>query len=280
MSDEIRRWSDELARDPGSLVFLQLGEALRRQGQLDVALRIATRGLERHADNIDAHDLLARIEVDRGELPVAVAHWEEVLRLDPRHVGALKGIGFVRFQQGRHADAEGYLTEAAEQGGAADILGALDRVRRSSGAVSAMPEVPPEAGGPAADATDTQRLFADLLVDDGQTALLLDAQGCVVAGIYPDSDGTDVAEEVGAHLSGISDEVHRAMRRLDVGEWRSIVFETQVAVVAMAPTSEDGVLVLATAKTTPLGSLKRLLDRCTERAAWWLGQSRRPGEHA
>ena len=32
MSDEIRRLSDELARDPSSLVFVPLGEALRRQG--------------------------------------------------------------------------------------------------------------------------------------------------------------------------------------------------------------------------------------------------------
>jgi hypothetical protein len=37
-SDDVRRLSDELARDPASLVFLPLGEALRRQGQLDYAL--------------------------------------------------------------------------------------------------------------------------------------------------------------------------------------------------------------------------------------------------
>jgi hypothetical protein len=47
-TDEIRQWSDELARDPASLVFLQLGEALRRQGQADVALKVAMRGMERH----------------------------------------------------------------------------------------------------------------------------------------------------------------------------------------------------------------------------------------
>jgi len=32
MADEIRRWSDELAHEPNSLVFLQLAEALRAQG--------------------------------------------------------------------------------------------------------------------------------------------------------------------------------------------------------------------------------------------------------
>jgi len=270
MSDEIRRWSEELARDPGSLVFLQLGESLRRQGQLDIALRIAARGLERHPRNADAHDLVARIAVDRGELASAMAEWEAVLRLDPNHLGALKGIGFVRFQEGRPADAEGYLTRAAALGGAADVQVALEHVRRSSAPIRAIDDE-------TVAVTDPQRLFADLLRDVGQTALLLDAQGCVLGGMYVDADGVDVGQEIGAHLSGISDEVRRAMRRLDVGSWRSIVFETQLAVVAMSPTAEDGVLVVAAAKTTPLGSLKRLLERCLERAARWLAHTSRAG---
>ena len=66
MSDDIRRLSEELARDPSSIVFLQLGEALRRSAQLDLALRVASRGVERHTGNADAHDLLARVRVDRG----------------------------------------------------------------------------------------------------------------------------------------------------------------------------------------------------------------------
>src|SRR5438309_11748753 len=115
VADDIRRWSDELARDPDSLVFLPLGETLRRQRQLDLALKIAMRGLERHAHNSDAHDLLARIEVDRGELQRAFDEWDMVLRLSPGHLGALKGMAFVRFQQGRSDEAEQYLRRAAEQ---------------------------------------------------------------------------------------------------------------------------------------------------------------------
>lgn len=273
MSDDVRRWSEELARDPASLVFLQLGETLRRQGQLDIALRIAARGLERHPRNADAHDLVARIAVDRGELASAAAEWETVLRLDPTHVGALKGIGFVRFQEGRHADAEGYLTQAAALAGAGEVQAALEHVRRSS----APAKVVEDDYEPVALA-DPRRLFADLLLDDGQTALLLDAQGCVLGGMYVDADGVDVGQEIGAHLSGISDEVRRAMRRLDIGEWRSIVFESQVAVVAMSPAAEDGVLVVAAAKTTPLGSLKRLMERCLGRAASWLSETSRAPE--
>src|SRR5690242_21765817 len=79
MTDDVRRLSDELARDPTSLVFLKLGETLRQRGQLDVARKVALRGLERHAQNADAHDLLARICVDAGELQRAFDDWEIVL---------------------------------------------------------------------------------------------------------------------------------------------------------------------------------------------------------
>ena len=117
MSDEISRLSDELARDPASLAFLALGEALRKRGELDLALRVATRGLERHPHNPEAHDLLARIWVDRHELDRAFDEWDMVITLSPTHVGAHKGMGYVCFKQGRLADAARYLTAAASHDG-------------------------------------------------------------------------------------------------------------------------------------------------------------------
>jgi tetratricopeptide (TPR) repeat protein len=273
MADEIRRWSDELAREPGSLVFLQLGEALRRQGQLEIALKIALRGLERHPRSVDAHDLVARIAVDRRDFGRAFEEWESVLRLAPDHVSAMKGLGYLCFHNGRFDDAERYLGRAAVEGGA-DVSSALETVRRTSGGFPApdVPEVVPDDQMP----TDPQWLFADLLVDDGQTALLLDGNGYVLGGLYVDQDGNDLSQEIGAELSGISDEVRRATKHLDVGEWRSITFETQVAVVGMAPASDQSLLVVAASKLTPLGLLRRLLERCAERSARWLANGRTP----
>jgi len=263
MVDEIHRWSDELAREPNSLVFLQLGEALRRQGQLEIAIKIALRGLERHPRSVEAHDLVARIAVDRRDFARAFEEWEAVLRLEPTHVGAMKGLGYLCFQYGRFADAEWYLSRAADGGGGSAVTSALETVRRTSGGFL-VPEV--ESPPPA----DPQWLFADLLVDDGQTALLLDGSGFVMGGLYVDQDGNDLSQEIGAQLSGISDEVLRATRHLDVGDWRSITFETQAAVVAMAPVAEQGLLVVAASKLTPLGLLRRLTERCVERSVQWL----------
>lgn len=275
MSDEVRRLSDELARDPSSLVFLQLGEALRRQAQLDLALKIALRGLERHQKNADAHDLVARIAVDRKDFARAYQEWDIVLRLAPSHVGAMKGLGFICYQQGKFDEAEQYLQRAAafDAGG---VTNALENVRRSSGGVSVASVNAAEgsarraSGAPA----DPQMLFADILLDDAQTALLLDGSGFVLAGVYLDGAGADVSQDVGAQLSGISEEVRRSTRHLDIGEWKSITFETQAAVVAMAPGASESLIVVAASKATPLGLLRRLLDRCGTRASEWLSGTR------
>ncbi|HEU4663124.1 MAG TPA: tetratricopeptide repeat protein, partial [Dokdonella sp.] len=140
MADQIRTWSDELARDPNSLVFLELGEALRRQRQLDVAHKIALRGVERHPRNADAHDLVARIAVDRGDLATARERWSTVLQLAPGHAGALKGMGYVSYQEGRFGDAERYLSHVAAAGGDGRVTTALETVRRTSMSLPAVPE--------------------------------------------------------------------------------------------------------------------------------------------
>ena len=288
MADDVRRWSDELARDPASLVFLPLGETLRKQGQLDLALKIAVRGLERHSHNVDAHDLLARIAADRREFQRAFDEWDMVLRLSPGHLGALKGMAFVRFQQGNTAEAEQYLQQAAEQGGDAEVTAALANVRRAGAAPlvasradsqngahqqrkrAAEQASPPTMPNVELHANDPRALFADILGEHEQTALLLDDQGLVLAGIYVGEDGSDVGAEVGAELSGVTDAARRATRHLGIGDWRSIVLETEVAVVTMAPSAADGLLVVAASKATPLGLVRRVLDRCLERARRWL----------
>jgi predicted regulator of Ras-like GTPase activity (Roadblock/LC7/MglB family) len=300
MADEIRRLSDELARDPSSMAFLPLAEALRRRGQTDVALKVAVRGLERHPHNADAHDLLARIAVDQGDLQRAFDEWDMVLRFAPSHIGARKGMGFVCFQQGRVADAERYLSEAAA-GDPDDqtIATALANIRAGNA-----PSRPPEAvGGNARAARITaavepapsplaapapsgeqppvpplpkpspRTLFADLIGDAEQTVLLLDKDGFVLAGLYVDADGSDVAEEIGAQLSGVSEEARRAMRHLGLGDWQSITFETEAATIAMAPAPRDALLLVAAARERPLGLVARLRESAVRRATEWMREN-------
>ncbi len=282
-TDDIRAMSEALAADPSSLVFLQLGEALRRMGQLDLAFRVATRGLERHSQRPDSHDLVARIAVDRGDVSRARAEWETVLALSPGDGSAQKGLGFLCFQQGDFEAAERYLGAALQSDpGDRALATALDTVRsamtgtrheeseRPTTEVSEAPSpslapVPPFAPAPA----DARTLFAEVLGDAPQTALLLDTDGYVVAGQYVTAEGRDVGADIGAQLSGVSEEAARAMRHLGLGQWKQIVFESEAAAVAMAP-SGDGVLLVAAPSTVPLGYVRRLLERSVERAKRWL----------
>ena len=100
MADDIRALSAALARDPSSLQYVELAEALRKKGKLAESVQVAMHGLGRHPEHADGYDCLARIHTDRGELPEARAAWERVLAIVPEHPGALKGIGFLFFRQG------------------------------------------------------------------------------------------------------------------------------------------------------------------------------------
>ena len=143
MPDEVRIWSEELARDPSSLVFLPLADTLRRRGQLELARKVALRGIERHPTSADAHDQLARIHADAGEFDHALAEWDMVRRLVPSHVGAIKGMAFVRFQQGDRDEAERLLVEAQQlERDDGDISAAMTAVRpRISSAVNVHPSL-------------------------------------------------------------------------------------------------------------------------------------------
>ncbi|HJU70171.1 MAG TPA: tetratricopeptide repeat protein [Gemmatimonadaceae bacterium] len=283
MADDIRRLSEELARDPASPVYLQLGEALRRGGQLDLALKVALRGLERHPHEADAHDLLARIAVDRGELERAFDEWDMVRRIAPAHLGARKGMGYVLFKQGRYSEAQTYLSEASELDGEDETVAtalAMVRVKLREGAGGAESadsdhgiQRPQRAERP--QRHQASSLFDEINETGEHTALLLDATGLVMAGTYLTQDGRDVAQEVGAELSGVSDEARRAMRHLGLGNWSSLTVETDAAVVAMAPMRDDALLLVAASKAMPLGLVHRVLDRCVERANGWLGEGAR-----
>lgn len=275
-TDDIRALSEELAADPSSLAFVTLGESLRRRGELATALRVALRGVERHPERADAHDLVARVSVDRGDLERAIVEWETVLRLAPGDPGARKGLGFICFQLGRLEEAAAHLGVALaaspEDGSLAAALQTVQAALAEAGLRAARPttglpmEVPrPEAAAGA--------LFDDLLEGTRSAALLLDGDGLVLAGRYVSADGRDLAAIIGAQLSGVSDEAGRAMRHLGLGAWRQIIFETEAASVAMAP-SQDGVALVAAARPTPLGFVRRVLDRAVERAAEWMGGTR------
>ena len=113
-------------------------------------------------------------------------------------------------------------------------------------------------------------LFAPAIGEAEQTALLLDSGGKPLAGSYVDQNGRDISAEIGAALSGVGSEVTRSMRLLSIGRWTAVVVETDAATIALAPATEDAVVLLASALSVPLGLVRRVLTRSVALAINWM----------
>ncbi len=260
MSDDVRALSNELARDPASLVFVQLGEALRARGQLDAAAKVALAGLEHHPNLADAHDLYARILADAGDVERAADEWSIALAVEPRHAGAHKGLGFVNFQK-RDLDAALDHLELALAADPADpaIVQALQTVRQAAEQAASTVAAPPARPS----------VFAGLEGAD-HGLLLVDPQGRVMAGGLRTQDGKDVAEEVAAYLAGVSQEAERTARLLELGNWRWIMAEGEHGHLHLSAPSASALLLMARDRGVPSGRLAILAARAAEVARRWL----------
>jgi len=296
MSDDIRGMTAELAADPDSLVFLDLGEALRRRGQLDAAYKVTRTGLVKYPQLARAHDLSARILCDRGEPDRAFEAWVTALQFDAGLVSAHKGLGFLYYQAGDLASAEKHLAYAVQADpDDAGSLAALERVRvEPAGATAsplqpapAAPEAPPvepqaspaeAAGGvppltfsfdESARSPADEAVFAGL---DGGTdgLLLLDANGLRLGGGLRNPDGMDVADEVAALLAGVSKEAARTARLLNLGDWSGLAVECGDGNLFLSSPTDSTLLLTVRGLDVPMGRVARFADRASIAARVWL----------
>lgn len=260
MSDDIKRLTALLARDPQSLAFIELGEALRRRGRLDTALRVVNAGLERHPNVIEAMDLKGRVLADLGRFTEAEGAWRRVLERAPRHGGAHKGLGFLAFRAGDLDEALDHLELALAADPAEEsTVRALHLVRSAMAeAQQAVPAAVPSAG-----------IFTGLEGAE-QRMLLVDARGLVLGGALRRPDGQDAAEATAAYLAGVAQEAARTARLLELGAWRWIIAEGGGGhMYATAPT-EDTLLLIVRDRSVPTGRLGLLAERAAEIARRWV----------
>ncbi len=301
MSDDIRALTARVAEEPTSLAFLELAEALRRRGQLEAAGKVARGGLSRYPGLADAHDLLARILSDQGDLAGAFDAWADALRLDPMRTGALKGIAFLYFRAGDAAAAVEHLQRAAEvDPDDISIAQALARVRRESRAaptpqpapqdlpapdpmpaVASLPEeeapapvVVPVAKSPTAPPapppTPDEAGSPFAAIDGGRSVVLVDANGLLLAGSLATPDGAESGDRVAAELAGVSREASRAGRLLGLGEWHSITLECPDAHFVLVQPTAETVLLAAREPSLPIARVALLAERAAREAKSWL----------
>jgi predicted regulator of Ras-like GTPase activity (Roadblock/LC7/MglB family) len=256
--DDIRAWTAELAADPSSLIFLRLGEALRRRSQIEAALKVAVAGLTRYPHLPDAHDLYARILSDAGDLERAFDEWDMTLRLAPTHAGALKGIGFLYFRAGENELALQHLEAALQENpGDEGLAQAVDRVR------DLLQPPPPEAAEPESEPS------APAPTPDDRV-LLVDAGGLPIRGHLSDPAGVEIGERIGALLAGTAREAARAAGLLGLGEWQGLLMEcTEANLCLVKPTPETFLCEVQDAEV-PIGQLGLRAERTARAARRWL----------
>ncbi len=88
--DELRK---RLEKEPGSRLFAQLAEELRKDGQLEEAIHVARAGLQAHPTYISARMTLGRALLDTGDLSNARGEFETVLRGAPDNILASRFLG-------------------------------------------------------------------------------------------------------------------------------------------------------------------------------------------
>ncbi|HET6579952.1 MAG TPA: tetratricopeptide repeat protein [Gemmatimonadales bacterium] len=278
MTDDIRALTARMADEPGSLAFLELAEALRRRGQLDAAYKVARGGVSRYPGLADAHDLMARVLSDQGDLAGAFDAWSSALQLDPMRTSALKGIAFLYFRAGDRDAALTHLERALEVdpddpaiAKAISRLAAAPLPTPPPPVESAPPELPPASAAATAPPGARRRhgLFEEL--DGGEQGLLLvDGNGLRLGGRLAGEDGDAAGDRVAAQLAGVSREAARASRLLGLGSWHSIAVESPDAHLVLAQPTPDTVLLASRDPSLPMGRVTLLAERAARAARAWL----------
>ena len=100
--------SPALFQDPVDPNFAAGKQALEAK-DWKAAVAAFTKAVEKEPSSADAHNLLAYSNRKSGNLDIAFKHYNEALRLDPKHRGAHEYIGEAYLMVGNLAKAEEHL---------------------------------------------------------------------------------------------------------------------------------------------------------------------------
>jgi tetratricopeptide (TPR) repeat protein len=283
VNDDIRTLTARLAEEPSSLAFLELGEALRRRGQLDAAYKVARGGLSRYPGLADAHDLLGRILGDQGDLAGAFDAWADALRFDPMRTSALKGIAFLYFRAGDVSAALEHLDRAADIDPDDRSIGqALVRVK--SGDLQGLGATAPERVEQGGSKLTSQAAIAEPQMETAPTdsafpgsengnqgLMLVDGNGLRLSGSLRSPNNEDVGDRVAAELAGVSKEASRTSRLLGLGSWQAIAVESPEGNLFLVAPTPDTVLLTMRDPSLPMARLGLIAERAARDARAWLG---------
>lgn len=100
ITSEITEHRKKLEENPDSLAFAPLADAYRREGNLEEALKVCKRGLEKHPSYTSARVVFGRILQDKGNHEEAAAEFKKVLDADPENLMAHSLMGSIYVSKG------------------------------------------------------------------------------------------------------------------------------------------------------------------------------------
>lgn len=144
--DELRK---RLEKEPGSRLFAQLAEELRKEGEFEEAIRVCRDGLQTHPAYPSARMTLGRALLDTGDLAGARGEFEAVLKGAADNILASRFLAECLDGLGDLAGAKArYQTTLLLAPGDKQVLGKLEALEARLKAPVALPA----AGAPAATA--------------------------------------------------------------------------------------------------------------------------------
>ncbi|MBI4917996.1 MAG: tetratricopeptide repeat protein [Acidobacteria bacterium] len=122
MADRIVELQRELAANPTSRQFYQLGELLRRDGRAGEAASVLTAGLVHHPRYVAAWVALGRARIETGEVELAADVLRKALDLDVSNPVSWRLLGEARLMQGQRLAALDAMQHALDLVPGDDLL--------------------------------------------------------------------------------------------------------------------------------------------------------------
>jgi len=105
MSDDLQNLITRYERGHDSRVFAPLADAYRKNGEIDRAIEIIEKGLEKFPQYASAHVILGKCFYDKGASERAKGEFSRVLELDGENMVALKFMGDILLAEDKRQEA-------------------------------------------------------------------------------------------------------------------------------------------------------------------------------
>lgn len=155
---EIDRFEEQYAGNPDSLVFARLADLHRKAGDLERALEVLARGLERHPEYTSGHLVRGRCLRDLGREEEAQEAFEQVLELDQHNLVALRALAELARKRGDREGARRRLKSLLQvDPGNEEAREMMDQLSATDGPDEA-PSTPAEGAGDEPDPAGTMQM--------------------------------------------------------------------------------------------------------------------------